>query len=165
METAIKEHRVDKFAEQRVLAHGGEVRVGKVGDVETRRIFARGSNFPGLAMARCLGDQEAQRLGASCEPEFTFLPFDSRNTLVVASDGVWDMLSPSETAVRLARAPGRGVGKERAGELACAIVCDARKLYPMNGDIDDITAVVVQAMPEARMHTKQNTSGYFISGA
>jgi serine/threonine protein phosphatase PrpC len=112
--------------------------------METRRIYAKGSEFPGLAMARSLGDLEAQRLGASFEPEFTSLHFDcARHTLVVASDGVWDVVRPSVVAAHLAASTAHA----HAGDLACAIVEEARKRYPSHGDRDDITAVVVKAKP------------------
>jgi len=150
---ATKDHRVDANAEYRVIAHGGEVRTGMVGDTKTRRIYAQGSEFPGLAMARCLGDQEAQRLGASHDPEFNFLPFCSQSTLVVASDGVWDMLLPHEVGSLTANAAvGAGPaspagGEEIVGTLANMIVTEARSRYSTATDIDDISAVVVRAMP------------------
>jgi len=147
---ATRDHRVDKSAERRILAHGGVVR-SCVTDSKTQRICAPGSDFPGLAMARCLGDQEAQKLGASCEPEFDFFPFCPESSLIVASDGVWDVLPPDDAAWWLSGPDSLGLDQdyytvqERCGSLANKIVDEARKLYPTNGDIDDITAVVVQA--------------------
>jgi len=141
------DHVVDEVAERRILAHGGEVTVSKVSNTNTRRICAKGSKFPGLAMARSLGDQEAQRLGASFEPEFTFLPLQAGSSVVVASDGVWDMLDPAAAASYLAGAsaaqPERG-----ASDLARMLVAEARSRYALGGDVDDITAIVVQAAPQ-----------------
>jgi serine/threonine protein phosphatase PrpC len=141
------DHVVDEVAERRILAHGGEVRVAKVSNTEVRRIFAKGSKYPGLAMARSLGDQEAQRLGASFEPEFSFLPLQAGSSVVVASDGVWDMLDPAAAASYLAGAsaaqPERG-----ASDLARMLVAEARSRYALDGDVDDITAIVVQAAPQ-----------------
>jgi len=146
-----KDHRVDQSVESRVVAHGGEVRT--VGTCKTRRICARGSDLPGLAMARCLGDQEAHGLGASCEPEFNFLPFCSESTLVVASDGVWDVLSPKEAAFYASGTAsgnlveGFGAFEERCGSLARTIVDEARRRCSTAVNIDDITALIVKAAP------------------
>ena len=63
------DHAVDAEVERRVLARGGEVRTMAVGDIVARRVFARGSTFPGIMMGRSLGDLEAHRLGLLSEPE------------------------------------------------------------------------------------------------
>jgi len=146
-----RDHKIDDVAERRIVAHGGELRTLSAGD--TPRICAPGSSFPGLAMARCLGDQEAQCLGASCEPEISYLRLCPDSTLIVASDGVWDMLSPEATTQYVAIASdgnlvqSYGTLEERCGRFANTIVDEARRRYPAAGDIDDITAVVVKTGP------------------
>jgi len=146
-----RDHRVDEDAERRILASGGEVRTGRLGDTKTRRIYARGSEFPGLAMARCLGDQEAQRLGASHEPEITVLPFCSDSTLIVASDGLWDMISPESVASWCFghAIAASGSGEERVASLASILTIEAVGRYNPAADIDDVTAVVVKLAPHS----------------
>ena len=58
-------------------------------------------------MTRSLGDFYSHRHGISCEPEIVRyvvnqLPADARSAvLVLASDGLWDILSPRESAAML----------------------------------------------------------------
>lgn len=142
VEFVTAEHRVDAHAEQRVLAHGGEVRATCYGDVWTRRVYARGQRWPGLAMARSIGDAEAHAVGVVCEPEINTFSLDVGSTLVVASDGVWDKLSSQEVADYAAVVP---CGASAPPSVARAIVTKARSRWHSELDIDDITAVVVQA--------------------
>jgi serine/threonine protein phosphatase PrpC len=147
VDAATVDHRVDRFVERRVLAHGGEVRTS--GSDSVRRIYAPGSDFPGLSMARALGDSEAQCLGARCQPEISHLRFRSGSTLVVASDGVWDVVPAADAATQLAQIGGQqGFAVQNAGTLAQALVAEARRRYADGGDVDDITAVVVRADSE-----------------
>merc|ERR1712211_3633 len=92
---------------------------------------------PGLAVGRALGDLEASKLGLlskpAVSPSFHFGPGSS---LVVASDGVWDMITREEAAVLLLEA-------ESPQSAAYDLVADARKNWLVHGDIDDITALVV----------------------
>jgi len=145
VEASTIDHRVDEAVERRVIAHGGEVRTQQGSAV--RRIFAPGSDFPGLSMGRALGDQEAQKLGARCEPELTVLPFRPGNCLIVASDGVWDELPAQAAAAHIATTAAVS-GTSSAAILASGIVSEARRRYSSGGDVDDITAVVVQQVPE-----------------
>lgn len=140
-----KDHKVDSVAERRILAHGGEVRC-QVGET-VRRIFGKGSDFPGLAMARALGDQEAQKLGCSFEPEFTYMTFKPGDTLIVASDGLWDVMSHQQVAAHITAAGSRSYAEDRSATVVTSLVTTARRCYNPAGDIDDITAVVVQAAP------------------
>jgi len=118
-----------------VAACGGEVRRGTGPSL---RIFGRGMNVPGLAMARSLGDLEAHKFGASAEPSVCLgVPFDPTcDTLVVASDGVWDVLSNSQVAIK---------AEALSESTAQDVVQTARLLWPFHSDIDDITAVVVRS--------------------
>jgi len=139
---ATQDHKLDAEAERRIVAHGGVVRAvtvrGGDGGV-VRRVFAKNRSFPGLAMARALGDLEANRLGVLAEPEvITGLSFTSQDSLLVASDGLWDML-PREVVAA-------GIVSQTADPDAVArsLVLDARSCYPPGADVDDITAVLVQ---------------------
>jgi len=135
---ATEDHKLDAEAERRILARGGEVRSAAVrgSTVAVRRVFSRGGTLPGLAMSRALGDLEACRLGVLPEPEVSTVPFDPDSALIVASDGLWDVLPHEAVAARLASAAD-------ADAVARSLVLDARSRYPTGSDIDDITAVVV----------------------
>jgi len=128
------DHKFDQESERRIQCWGGEIRHEKGG----RRLFARGMPGPGLAVGRALGDLEASKLGLlskpAVSPSFHFGPGSS---LVVASDGVWDMITREEAAVLLLEA-------ESPQSAACDLVADARKNWLVHGDIDDITALVVE---------------------
>jgi len=138
---ATQDHKLDMEAERRVMAHGGVVRAVSVrgGHGSVRRVFAKNRNYPGLAMARALGDLEANRLGVLAEPEvITGLSFTSQDSLLVASDGLWDML-PREVV-----AAGIVSQTTDPDAVVRSLVLDARSCYPVGTDVDDITAVLVQ---------------------
>lgn len=130
------DHKFDSAEETRIHACGGEIRT--VSGVT--RIFAPGQNHPGLAMSRAFGDLEAQDLGVSAEPDVSAaLPFDSGSCVVLASDGVWDVLPPAVAATQTTT-------QETPQHMAQSLVTKARARWPaMLRDIDDISAVVVKA--------------------
>lgn len=136
------DHKVEGEDRLRVLARGGEVRETVCGGVVTARVCAPGSNLPGLAMSRALGDQEAHALGVTSKPEICTVPFRPSSVLVVASDGVWDKASQKDVALYIHSGVARDVQ-----EVARGIVVRSRERYKPEGDIDDITAVVVRAKP------------------
>eukprot|EP00747_Dinoflagellata_sp_TGD_P058291 gnl/TRDRNA2_/TRDRNA2_151053_c0_seq1.p1 gnl/TRDRNA2_/TRDRNA2_151053_c0~~gnl/TRDRNA2_/TRDRNA2_151053_c0_seq1.p1 ORF type:complete len:805 (-),score=109.64 gnl/TRDRNA2_/TRDRNA2_151053_c0_seq1:190-2556(-) len=129
--------------EARILSQGGEVRElpEPYGVSGVKRLFGPSSNLPGLAMARSLGDLEAHVLGALAEPEVhTGMKFSCGSALLVASDGVWDKLPKEEVATELCRNATTADPEADAR----ALVLGARARWHPEGDIDDITAVVVQ---------------------
>lgn len=132
------DHVVDANAERRVVAYGGEVReLDGSANAGVQRIFMRGQNLPGLAMSRSLGDIEAHNIGALAEPEIGGpMPIQHGDVLILASDGVWDKLPREFVAAN--------VGMSKAEPSAHAMAFAARAGWPPEGDIDDITAVVVQ---------------------
>jgi len=128
------DHKFDAETEQRIQAWGGEIRDEKGG----RRIFSRGGIGPGLAVGRALGDLDASKLGLLSKPEISpVLSFGPGYAITVASDGVWDMISCEEAAQILLDA-------EDPQTAAEYLATDARKEWLVHGDIDDITAVVIE---------------------
>mmetsp|Transcript_139099 Transcript_139099/g.444296 ORF Transcript_139099/g.444296 Transcript_139099/m.444296 type:complete len:704 (-) Transcript_139099:193-2304(-) len=133
-----RDHIVDAEAEAHVLASGGEVRGMTVCGIVARRVFLRGLQYPGLAMARALGDLVANDLGVLSEPEVhTGIPITDGTTIVVASDGVWEKMEEAQAASRVCQ-------HQEPGVAAKDLVESSRALWDPNGDIDDITAVVVK---------------------
>lgn len=134
------DHTVDAAAERRVIAAGGEVQQFTISGITARRVCMRGSQYPGLAMSRALGDLVAQDLGVLAEPEVRVgVPFPPGSLLVVATDGVWETV-PAEDAAHCA------AGLAADPQLAArALVEMARARWQQGGNIDDITAVAVAA--------------------
>lgn len=135
------DHKVDDAAEQRIIAKGGEVTTYTISGVTARRVCFPGSRLPGLAMARALGDLVAQDLGICWEPEIhTGIALAPGASVVIASDGVWDMTTDDEVA-RLTVSIAGGAGPQ---DLSQSIVEISRSRWPSGGNIDDITALVVR---------------------
>jgi len=135
---ASNDHRIEAGDEERINASGGEVR--RCEQSGAVRVFARGQMTPGLALARSLGDLEGNSVGVLAEPEIDLnLPFEAGSAMVIASDGLWDVL------------PRDGVGaKARSSEpkeCATTMVTDARTQWARFPHIDDITCVIVKALP------------------
>lgn len=147
-----RDHDVDDEAERRVVAAGGEVRRMTVSGIDARRVFFPGFDTPGLAMSRALGDLQACSIGVLPEPSVnTCLELADGSVIIVASDGVWEKVSPQEaaaiTAAALAIDQDGGGG---AALAARALVAEARSRWQVvGGDIDDITAVVVHLKSRA----------------
>eukprot|EP00930_Biecheleria_cincta_P096796 TRINITY_DN88594_c0_g1_i1.p1 TRINITY_DN88594_c0_g1~~TRINITY_DN88594_c0_g1_i1.p1 ORF type:complete len:1030 (-),score=206.19 TRINITY_DN88594_c0_g1_i1:109-3198(-) len=147
------DHDVDDEAERRVAAAGGEVRRMTVSGIDARRVFFPGFDTPGLAMSRALGDLQACSIGVLAEPTVnTCLELADGSAIIVATDGIWEKVSPQEaaaiTSAALAIDQDGGGG---AALAARALVAEARSRWQADGgDIDDITAVVVHMESSAR---------------
>lgn len=136
------EHRIESADAERISREGGEIVVQS----GTRRLYVKGESFPGIALSRSLGDSEANAVGLLSTPEFHEVALEPGCIVVVASDGVWDVVPPAETAAMLAlRRASSGGCAER---LATTLVEEARQRWStLNGaHIDDITAIVVQVV-------------------
>mmetsp|Transcript_61422 Transcript_61422/g.163433 ORF Transcript_61422/g.163433 Transcript_61422/m.163433 type:complete len:689 (-) Transcript_61422:322-2388(-) len=132
-----RDHKFDAKDVERVNACGGEVR----NNDGVPRIFAKGGCRPALALSRALGDIEANELGVRAEPEVSAgLPFDSGSSLILASDGIWDMVSPSRAAEKHASCKDG-----TAQVLANGLIVESSSLWPETMDRDDMTAVVLTA--------------------
>lgn len=135
-----RDHVIDDEAERHINACGGEVRTETYSSVTARRVFERGGEYPGLSMARALGDAEGRRVGVRCEPEVHTVPFCPGSELIIASDGIWEKIPP-HTVASLVNAAS---STQSSPTLAAMLVAEARRLWPADQDIDDITAVVVR---------------------
>lgn len=83
---------------QRIIASGGKIeRLNFNGEyVGPFRVWAD-EEGPGIAMSRTLGDFQAKNIGLISEPEIDHLWLKTRDKFVVlASDGVWDVMSSAE---------------------------------------------------------------------
>lgn len=95
------DHKPDRRDEYtRILASGGRVFAVRYEDgvVGPPRVWLQSSNTPGLAMSRSLGDLVVHAVGVSAEPEvFQVQLHPGRDRLlVVATDGLWDVMTNDE---------------------------------------------------------------------
>jgi len=59
-----------------------------------QRIWNKKMDTPGLAMSRSIGDFFAHTLGCICDPEISSKEIeDEFNIIVLATDGVWEVLT------------------------------------------------------------------------
>ncbi|XP_045787674.1 probable protein phosphatase 2C 52 isoform X1 [Trifolium pratense] len=75
---------------------------------EVPRVWLPYDDAPGLAMARAFGDFCLKEYGVISIPEFTHrLLTDKDQFIVLASDGIWDVLSNEEVVEIVSSAPNR----------------------------------------------------------
>ena len=61
------------------------------------RVWEKGSEGPGLAMTRSLGDKVGTKIGVVCTPEvFKYNIKDEDRAFIIASDGLWEYMSNQE---------------------------------------------------------------------
>ncbi|KAF4655983.1 hypothetical protein FOL47_009199, partial [Perkinsus chesapeaki] len=108
VEFVTADHKPDTPAErERIEASGGEVRSFTYDDDWTvHRIFVKDADYPGLCMARSLGDHCVKTHGVTCEPEVhrhTLPDRKSKPLIIMASDGVWEFLASDWVMKAIAR--------------------------------------------------------------
>lgn len=126
------------------------------------RVMSRYGLAPGLAMSRALGDRLGQEVGVISEPlVHSFNLYKGRDRFVVmASDGVWDVLSNEEVTcfvdmyLGVSRKEGGKEGKAKVGAVSIArLVCEEARyrwmgLVETEGVVvDDISCIVIE-LPE-----------------
>ncbi|GAA0166536.1 protein phosphatase [Lithospermum erythrorhizon] len=106
---------------------------------EVSRVWLPYSDSPGLAMARAFGDFCLKDFGLISVPDVYYHQITNKDEFVIlASDGVWDVLSNKEAVDIVASAPGRGTAARALVDCAtrswrlkyptsktddCAVVC------------------------------------------
>ncbi|KAG8386588.1 hypothetical protein BUALT_Bualt03G0163900 [Buddleja alternifolia] len=129
---------------------------------EVARVWLPNSDSPGLAMARAFGDFCLKDFGLISKPDVYHHHITERDEFVVlATDGVWDVLSNNEAVDIVASAPGRGTAARALVDCAtrawrlkyptsknddCAVVC----LFLEHMSIADVSKAqnVVAKVPE-----------------
>ncbi|KAJ4762372.1 hypothetical protein LUZ62_072747 [Rhynchospora pubera] len=105
---------------------------------EVARVWLPNYDTPGLAMARAFGDFCLKGFGLISEPEVSYRRLTERDEFVVlATDGVWDVLSNKEVVDIVAAAPTRS---SAARSLVESAVRSWRLKYPTS-KIDDCAVV------------------------
>ena len=86
---------------QRIIEADGEIEAIEDDDGNWNgplRVWEKGSEGPGLAMTRSLGDKVGAKIGVCCTPEVTkFEIKEEDKVIVLASDGLWEYISNEET--------------------------------------------------------------------
>ncbi|KAJ0971922.1 hypothetical protein J5N97_019881 [Dioscorea zingiberensis] len=105
---------------------------------EVARVWLPHNDSPGLAMARAFGDFCLKDFGLISVPEITYRHLTERDEFVVlATDGLWDVLSNKEVVDIVASAPTRSIA---ARSLVESAVRAWRFKYPTS-KIDDCAVV------------------------
>lgn len=143
-----EDHRLSNPDERARLEQTG-IPLGK----DTRRLY-------GLNLARALGDRflKDEDLGLSADPSTSGrckIPKDKNYIIIIASDGLWDVMSPSDAAKLVIRVERESYGG--TVDIASALVRQAQQL----GSRDDITALVVRIWSRNEWEDRQLDSTDF----
>uniref|UniRef100_A0A7N0UHJ3 protein-serine/threonine phosphatase n=1 Tax=Kalanchoe fedtschenkoi TaxID=63787 RepID=A0A7N0UHJ3_KALFE len=102
------------------------------------RVWLPHEESPGLAMSRALGDYCVKDHGLISEPEVTQWPISARDQFVIlATDGVWDVISNQEAVEIVSLAPDKASSARRLVECAARAWKRKRRGYAT----DDISAI------------------------
>ena len=128
---------------QRIQAAGGEVRqmIDPVdGNVGPWRVWVKGKQYPGLAMARNgAGDDIAKAVGVVSHAETVQHSVNPGDLVILASDGVWEFMTSADVVNLVSQ-------YQSLDEAVAAVVHEARKRWidEEDGITDDITAVIMR---------------------
>uniref|UniRef100_A0A0D9YPH6 protein-serine/threonine phosphatase n=1 Tax=Oryza glumipatula TaxID=40148 RepID=A0A0D9YPH6_9ORYZ len=121
----------------RIKRSGGRV-FGLKDEPGVMRVWLPGENSPGLAMARSLGDMRLKRHGVISAPEVTSRRVTGADLfMVLATDGVWDVLSNEEVVSIVCATPRKQHASKAVVEAA---VQRWRAKFPTSR-VDDCSAV------------------------
>jgi len=132
------DHKPDSPSEmKRILQMGGHVTPAGANGSPSRVWH----NLRGLAMARSIGDHAAATVGVIAEPEITEYDLvDDDYCIVIASDGVWELLSSQNVADIIA-----SITSGDSNEMCEKIVDESSLMWKIEeGDYrDDITVIIL----------------------
>lgn len=82
---------------KRIEASGGVVSSSRYSDLDCR-VYHRGTNYPGIAVSRSLGDCGVKNIGVTAEPEIVRWSIMGLHDpyALLCSDGVWEFISTAE---------------------------------------------------------------------
>ena len=160
---------------ERITRMGGAVR--RLMDENGRnigpyRVWKKDTNYPGLAMSRSIGDMVGAEIGVISTPHLCMHKLQEEDAfIVIASDGVWDVMENSEVvdyveAYRHACQKGNFSGSTK-GERTCPgnapiaqLLCEEARMRWLviveeeDVIVDDISCVVIE-MRESIVHIVQ----------
>ena len=105
------------------------------------RVWAKGEDYPGLAMSRSIGDMDAKKVGVIPNPQIVTFTIDYFSKyIVMGSDGIWEFIS-NEDAMKIAN---KFYLRNDPMGLCHELVNKATKLWEEKDVvIDDITVLVI----------------------
>ena len=105
------------------------------------RVWAKGEDYPGLAMSRSIGDMDAKKVGVIPNPQIVEYTIDFFSKyMLLASDGIWEFIS-NEEAMRIGN---KYYLRNDPKGLCHELTQKAIKLWEKKDVvIDDITIIVV----------------------
>jgi len=141
-----RDHKPDLAEERaRIEERGAQVLTVGTPPNTTTRVFTPFQTWPSINMSRSLGDLHAHTQGVSQTPDVSVLeqlwnPSLEEAILVIASDGLWDVIDSGYAVETAARAVHHG------GDPAAALAKEAYERWNrrglQGGYTDDITVVV-----------------------
>ncbi|KAJ8458112.1 hypothetical protein OPV22_031038 [Ensete ventricosum] len=138
---------------ERIRQCNGRV-FGHTTEPDVLRVWLPTNNSPGLAMTRAFGDFCLKDFGLISVPEISCRRITDRDEFVVlASDGIWDVLSNKEVVDIVASAPSRS---SAAKCLVQSAVKAWRQKYP-TGRTDDCAVVCLFLDAEASSISSSRT--------
>ncbi|CAK7323913.1 unnamed protein product [Dovyalis caffra] len=141
---------------------------------EVPRVWLPNNDSPGLAMARAFGDFCLKDFGLISVPDVYYRCLTDRDEFVIlATDGVWDVLSNKEAVDIVASAPGRATAARALVDCAvrawrlkyptsknddCAVVClFLEHLCAANGEVEEQDMKKITKEPGEHLMTGENT--------
>jgi len=104
-------------------------------------VWRKDHTAPGLAMSRSMGDCEAQDLGVISVPDIMDIEITKNDRIIIlASDGVWEMLTNEEVIEIVGDFYESGDAEKACDEL---IKIASKKWRSKDNVVDDITAIVI----------------------
>ncbi|CAI0540807.1 unnamed protein product [Linum tenue] len=119
---------------------------------EVARVWLPNNDSPGLAMARAFGDFCLKDFGLISVPDLYYRRLTSKDEFIIlASDGVWDVLSNIEAVDIVASAPGRSTAARAL--IDCAVRAWRLK-YPTSKNDDCAVVCLFLDHPHAENGTE-----------
>ena len=83
------------------------------------RVFGRDDlNYPGLAISRTIGDEDAKKLGVTYEPElFKYELKEDDKIIIIGTDGLWELLSNEEVVEIVGDCLNKDIKCDEAAEI------------------------------------------------
>ena len=114
------------------------------------RVWEKGSEGPGLAMTRSLGDKVGAKIGVVCTPEvFKYFIKEEDRAFIIASDGLWEYMNNQEVTNSVKELITNMRNNNENGEINADLI--SRELFNQSVErwrqkeqgIDDITIICV----------------------
>lgn len=118
---------------------------------EVARVWLPNSNSPGLAMARAFGDFCLKDFGLIAVPDISYHHLTDRDEFIIlATDGVWDVLSNKEVVNIVASAPSRATAARAL--VDCAVRAWRLKFPTSKNDDCAVVCLFLNSISSSEIH-------------